>query len=426
MARRLLLLAYFYPPFGGAGVQRALKLSRFAEELGWQVDVVSATPAADELQDPSLLAEVPKATAVDRPAVPRLPKALGPLRRLQQPDIYRAWAGPALAAAEARLASGGYAAVMSTSLPYTSHWVALQLRRRHALPWVADLRDPWTDNRFLRHYQGGGLYARWRRRVDGALERDVYAGCDLLTMTAEPLRSLLAARHGVAADKALLVRNGYDEDDFVDTPSCGDAGSSPPVGRPFEVLFAGSIYQGYTIEPAFCALELLLERAPDTPLRLCLHTQAGAWLDAHLPRFPRVAARSVRGQRLAHRDIIARYQQADLLILSALDDLSIPGKLFEYMRSGRPVLAFVERGAEADALLRQTGCGDGVPASDVEAGVAALQAHIDAWQRGVPRNRPDPLAVAAFERRTQFRRLFEAVDRLVDAGVRPIGAQLRR
>lgn len=422
MARRLLLLAYFYPPFGGAGVQRALKLSRLAEEFAWQVDVVSATPGPDELKDPSLLTEVPGATEVDRPPVTRLPQALGPLRRLQQPDIYRLWAGPAMAAAETRLASGRYDAMMSTSLPYTSHKVALELRQRHALPWVADLRDPWTDNRFLRHYQDGGLYARWRRRVDGALEREVYAGCDLLTMTAEPLRALLMARHGVAADKALLVRNGYDEDDFAETPNGDGMGSKPADGRPFEILFAGSIYQGYTIEPALQAMEVLLERAPDTPLMLCLHTQAGAWLDANLPRFPRVAARSVRGQRLAHREIIARYQQADLLILSALDDLSIPGKLFEYMRSGRPVLAFVDRGAEADTLLRQTGCGDGVNANDVEAGVAALQAHLQGWQRGTPRNRPDLQAVAAFERRAQFRNLFVALDRLVATGVGPLGA----
>lgn len=410
--KKLLLISYFFPPYGGAGVQRALKLCNAAPQLGWHVPaVISAFPAAAESQDPSLLSEIPDGCEVARPSVLRpggLSRWLGPW---MAPDPYVGWLPGAIRAAREAVRRHQPDAILSTSMPYTAHLVARRLRRETGLPWVADLRDPWTDNRFLGWYEPSRLAGRWRRWFDGRIERSVYAEADLLTVTAAPLAELLRARHGVPADKVLLARNGYDEHDFE--------GQLPmPAPRPphdraaLRVLFAGSIYQGYTFEPFLAALERVLQADPEAPIRFDVVTHNLGLYERFAPKYPLARAVTTTHGRVAHAEVIQRYRDADLLVLSCLDDLSIPGKLFEYIRSGTPVLAFAVRGAEAHALLQQTGTGQCAVADDPDHGAALLQGLLQRWKRGEPLAHPDADAVAQLERRVEYAKILGRLDQL--------------
>ena len=411
--KRLLLLSYFFPPFGGAGVQRALKLCQAAPAFGWDVSVIAAQPAPDDAQDASMLADVPADLEVERTPAWRLARLPSWLTRWVPADPYLGWQPFALEAARDLLRTGRFDAVMSTSMPYTAHLVAQKLRHEFNVPWLADLRDPWTDNRFMAQYQGASLTSRWRRWIDGRWERQVYGDADLITVTAGPLRDLLIAKHGLAPEKVLLVRNGYDETDFAGI-------LAPPRPRPavpaetrqdatLQVLFAGSLYEGYTIEPFFAAWQRLLEQRPELRMQLTVHTHHIRLLQQLLARYPLAAAQTRVGPRVSHREVVRRYGEANLLVLSALDDLSIPGKLFEYIRSGTPVLAFVTPEAEAGSLLHETGTGQAAPHDDPAAGAAILAAIYDTWRRGEPLAQPDPQAVARLERRVAFADLFAAL-----------------
>lgn len=411
--KKLLLISYFFPPFGGAGVQRALKLSRAAPAMGWTVPaVVSAEPGTSEARDPTLMAQIDSDCQVLRPHVWRP----GGLTRLvapwMSPDPYRGWLSGALKAARAAVVAHSPDAILSTSMPYTAHLVALAIRRETGLPWVADLRDPWTDNRFLGWYDGEGWAARFRRKSDGAMERQVYAEADLVTVTAEPLAQLLRSRHGLDPSKVLLARNGYDEGDFAGRLPLPSA--RPPRDREaLRILFAGSIYQGYTFEPFLAALELLLQRRPDAPIRFEVVASNLNLYNKFAPNYPRAKAVTTLGGRVSHAEVIERYATADLLVLSCLDDLSTPGKLFEYIRSGTAVLAFSVAGAEATALLRDTGTGSCAPADDAAAGAAILEALLERWQAGEPLAQPDAKAVQQLERRVAYQKIFARLDELV-------------
>jgi len=322
-----------------------------------------------------------------------------------------------VAAARKQLASQPCHAILSTSMPYTAHLVAQQLKQDTGLPWLCDLRDPWTDNRFMPHYHGHGLLDRWRQWQDARLEKAVYAQADAVTVTADPLRTLLISKHGLAPDRVHLVRNGYDESDFAGVlPVPAPRPAVDPgerAGRTLQVLFAGSIYQGYTIEPFFAAWQHLLEQRPTVRLQLTVHTQNTDLLNRLLAQYPLAAAHTQQGGRISHRDVVRRYGEVDLLVLSSLDDLSIPGKLFEYIRSGTPVLASAVADSEAHALLAATTSGFAVAHDDVAAGAAQLAALYDRWQSGQPLCAPNAAAIEQLERRVAFRKLFAVLDRLV-------------
>lgn len=414
MPKQLLLLSYFFPPFGGAGVQRALKLCKAAPDLGWQVSVIACAPDAADSQDPSMLPEVPPDMHVERTPAIRIYRLGSWAGRWTPGDPYLGWVPFAADAARELARNQHFDAVMSTSMPYCAHWVAREIREVFGLPWLCDLRDPWTDNRFMAHYSSRAPYGWFRRWIDAWMERQVYADADAVTVTAEPLRQLLIDKHGLPASKVSTVRNGYDEADFAGVlPMPAVKHPLPPgLDQRMTLMFAGSMYEGYTIEPFMAAWDRLLQERPDLRLSLVTHTNNTGQLNRLTAKFPRVAPFVEPGPRVSHTEIVRRYAAADLMVLSALDDLSTPGKLFEYMRSGSPVLVFAVPHAEARDLIAGTGTGSVAPHDDPAAGAAILGQLYDRWLAGLPLCVPDAQAVAQLERRVAFAKLFRVLDDL--------------
>ncbi len=162
--KRLLLLDYFFPPLGGGGCQRSLRLVRYLEPNGWASTVVTVQDPDYWIVDPTLLEEVPRSCDVRA------------LRRLQQlvaiPDGYRPWARTAERAAAARVTKGGIDAIWTTFSPERAHLAGLGLKRKFGLPWVADFRDPRV---------GRVTYApptAWHDRRHRALEAEVVRAAD--------------------------------------------------------------------------------------------------------------------------------------------------------------------------------------------------------------------------------------------------------
>jgi hypothetical protein len=169
--RRLLLLAYFYPPLAGGGVHRVLSFTRYLPRHGWDCTVICAGEEDYWVRDESLARLVPAETEVIRvrggSALSALLRARGGaatgrrsgsafagLRALSDwwllPDSYAGWSRRAGVAAAARIERGGVDAVLTTSPPDSVHLAGGELARRFSLPWVADFRDPWIGLHFRR------------------------------------------------------------------------------------------------------------------------------------------------------------------------------------------------------------------------------------------------------------------------------------
>lgn len=189
---KVLLISYYYPPMGGAGVQRALKLSKYLGDFGVE-PVVLAGHDPGYTRDESLLAEVPAGVRVLRiehrslmqrllarraatvaPRSAAAPAAasrspwlrdtlLGAYAATRFPDEQAGWAKRAFEPALALLRDERIELIFSTAPPMSAHALAARLARRSGLPWVADYRDLWTDN-------PGYLAPGWRRAIDQRTE----------------------------------------------------------------------------------------------------------------------------------------------------------------------------------------------------------------------------------------------------------------
>lgn len=388
--KRLLLVAYAFPPHAGSGVFRPLRLTRWLPERGWSVTVLSVSARARILKDPELLADVPPGTRVERtasfePRTPLLALAKVGLRGLASrlepwfriPDDQRGWVPFAVRRARAILASDPHHAVITTSAPYSAHLVGSALRRRLGLPWIADFRDEWTSNPWL----VASMPTAWHRRLQRRLEAEVLRTADRVVCVSRPwLDNLRAATPDEPEAKFRVLENGFDPRHF-DRPA-------PPHPDRFRVVYTGTFYGPRSPRPFFEAVRRLLAdgRIPEADLEVLFvgHT-------ANAPALAEIPAACTR--ILEHRP---HAEALRLLDAAAVLLLVIPreggpgnhtGKLFNYLAAGRPILTLAPEPNVAADLVRESRSGIVVPPDDPSAIADALAALHREWKAG--RSRPD-------------------------------------
>lgn len=406
--KRVLMLAYFFPPSKAAGTFRTLRFVRDLPALGWSPSVVTVhagTYLPVEV-DAQLLLKVPAGTPVVRTAAPpyhrwykravesakalragRKPAAASgnagagtapkpaadgaaarrsPLDLLymlcRTPDIDAGWYLPAL--------FGGVRAVWrhrpdvlyATGGPWTTFLVARDVSRLTGVPLVLDYRDPWTLNPAV--VRSGSNF----EDLALAMERTVVRRARAIVANTDVLRETLMQAHGPAlGQKTVVIHNSYDAADYA---------AAAPVPEPvFTLSYVGAMYDAHSPEPFLQGLAALLEREPARRggFRVRL-VGAGA---------PRVAAR-VRAMGLddvvqvqesvPHAEAVRlqRSSQALLLLLTVPSDHStfVPSKLYEYIAAGRSIFA-ITRGGALEGLLRRRNLTPWIFAPGDPAGIAA-------------------------------------------------------
>ncbi len=402
--KRLLVLAYFFPPLGGGGCQRTLKLVRYLEPHGWAATVVTTRDRDYWISDPTLLEEVPPSAevlrvggftahralrwlrrggaAVERPQGARHGGSLRALRALSSwllvPDAFGGWSRAARRAAEERIARGGIDAIWTTSSPESAHLAGLALARRSGLPWVADFRDPWVGRATYR--PPTSLHDRAQR----ALERSVVERADRVTMVSEAMIEAYRARHpDVPASRFALLPNGFDPDDWRRAER-----TRPPGGEDgrFVLLHAGQLAHRPTVRTLLEAARRLLAEDPSAAATLRLrflggHEDLGA---AEIARLGLAGVVELLDS-VPHHAALAAMRRAGALALlghgGAGDALIYTGKIYEYLSSARPVLAILDPGPARDLLLA-AGVGPVLEPGDVDGAVAAIRAWLEAWGKG--------------------------------------------
>jgi glycosyltransferase involved in cell wall biosynthesis len=434
---KILLVAYHFPPIGGAGVQRAVKLARYLPEFGVTPRVLTAPGPEDNRwtpEDASLLAEVEDVEIVRVPGPP--PTVSASARRvnrlLARRGAFIDWWIESIVR-EGRAHGGGISAIVAELGPYETAFGAARLSEALGVPWIAELQDPWALDEMW-------LYPSWlHRSIDRSRMRSVLAGADAVVMnTPDAVNRLRSAFPELAGRRVVSIPNGYDAEDFA-TPR-----GRPPDGV-FRIVHAGSLHTdaGQRLRRTRAlrrllggmpvpgvdmltrshvyllgALDRLLAEEPSLRGRLELHffgtvTAADRAVAAHRDYV------CFNGYR-SHADTVAQLRRADLLFLP-MQDLPagiraglVPAKTYEYLASGTPILAAVPPGDARDLLLA-SGTATVCPPAAADCLLEALRERIRAWRSAEPPAEPDPELLA----RLEFRRLSSDLASLLHEVVRP-------
>ncbi len=398
--RRVLIVSFYFPPAGGGGVQRVLKLCKHLPEAGWDVEVLAPDDPRWVAVDPGLAAEIPPGTVVHRaryrgPSQERAPEerlrsARGARRlatraalfgrKLLVPDPSVPWLPDAARAGRRIVRERGIDAGLTTSPPMSAHLVGSAIARRAGVPWVADFRDSWLANPH-RRYDRRSVRAK-RRLLERIARRALgrVSGISAVTeVIAEEARALAPGGTPVR-----VISNGCDFDDFE--------GLRYEPGEKLRILHAGYFFGARTPRPFLQALTRLFDRRPE--LRGAVEVRfIGGFREADRAWAEELGL----GEALAvdgfvpHDGALRAMKEADALLLlipnaGGLGTTVLSGKLFEYLAAERPVLGLVPPEGAAAALLRETGLAWIADPDDLDRIEGVLEEAYEAWAGGALRN----------------------------------------
>lgn len=438
--RKVLIIAYYFPPSGGPGVQRVLKFVQYLREFGWEPVVLTVRDGTFPARDESLLGKVPEGVAVYRTEIfepyelyrrftgakkidgvdvnnlkssdagRSLTESISEFIRATFfiPDARIGWRRHAVREGLRVIREEGIDAIYSSSPPYTCSIIARDLRRKSGLPWIAGFRDPWTG--FLTTPE------RWLipAKIDRSLERSVFSEADAIDVAWTGIRDDALRKYPeLPSGKFHHLPNGFDSRDFPQVEP------DERTDRRFTITYTGSMYGVRTPREFLEAVGRLLDSGdiPSDRLRLRFIGRFGEEVHEMFRRFPYAGVIDVEGY-MPHAESIRQLLLSDalLLVVDTTGDSAeiVPGKVYEYIGTGRPVLAVApEEGAIAD-LMRETGAGLVAHQSDIDgiaANVLSVYRHHIGEQSPV---RPDRDAIARYERRNVTGELARLLDSIVE------------
>jgi glycosyltransferase involved in cell wall biosynthesis len=274
----------------------------------------------------------------------------------------------------------------------------------YGLPWVADFRDPWTQ--LATYSPATGVHA-W---LDRWLERSVLQSADIVIANTETNRRAILTAFSIDDRRICVLPNGFDPEDFPETERL-----DPPPR--FTVSCLGNFYRMEDPTRFFRAFRRLVEQAPNVLLRLFgWHARAvRSALEAFVPPGNRE-----RTPRISHGQAITAMRESTVLLGNVPSEAAIhwvPGKLYEYVAAGRPVLFIGPVNGDAARLLKEAGVGTTV-SNDEEEIYRALQQLHDLWERGRLRVSANPAAIRRYSRVSQVERLADIFSRVAEGGPR--------
>jgi glycosyltransferase involved in cell wall biosynthesis len=419
-ATRLLVHSYHFPPIGGSGAQRPLKMVRALAELGYEsVVVTGAGPTADRWapEDATLLAEVPNEVQIRRVDGTEPPSSSGLRRGAERWLGLRERWGSWWVDASYRLgveAGADVDLVYVWMQPYVSAEAGAALSKTLGKPWVADLGDPWALDEMMIYPTG--LHRRLVLRRMGALLGTASA---IVMSTPEAVNRLLGRFPELAGRPVLAIPNGFDPADFLAEPTReGDEkfrivhtgylhtalGLQHRRRRLLRKALRGSV-EGLDILTRSHvnlveAINRLLTRRPQLEQTLELHL-AGALTDDDREVASRCAVTKLHGY-MTHADSVRLMKNADLLFLPmqnlppGVRATIVPGKTYEYLAAGRPILAAVPAGDARD-ILGEAGNAVLVDPDDIEGMASGIEGQLERHSNGLAPASPDPTVVSRYE-----------------------------
>jgi hypothetical protein len=398
--KHVLFVAYYFPPIAASGGMRPLGFCRHLAQYGWRATILTTTPESVYPAHPvdhQLEAHIPTDVQVEhvgyrdslsgligvrdliRNALSRRPAARHDAQEPAQsygsmpagtektrsilkdtvldwlfafPDRQASWIAPAVARIMALKERVRPDVVVATGGPWSNFLVGRTLARRFGCPLMLDYRDPWTCNPYY-SFSTGLLTAKARR-----LEKSICVTAARVITNTEELRDRLCTEYPEIEQKCFAIPNGFDPgimgtgtDDGLQSPGVDSA------SKVYELCHFGTVYGKRTPGALFQAVWDLYQEGALHPEHLRLRF-VGAWESTdetcnHLAQQLEKHGLLRREGPMSHQSCVRHMKQASvLLVVQPESPLQVPGKIYEYIAVGRPLLLVGGEGATAGLVQR--------------------------------------------------------------------------
>jgi len=366
------MIAYHFPPLAGSsGIQRSLRFVQHLPALGWQPLVLTASPQAYEQTSDDLLADVPAGTVVRRAFALDTARHLTLKGRymgwMARPDRWVSWKFDAIRQGRRMIEEFKPDVIWSTYPIATAHVIAAALHRHSGIPWVADFRDPMAQEGYPADPVTRQSFIR--------IETDAAAYAARCVFTTPGAAQDYRERYPAAANRMVVLENGYDEESFVVAEQSATY-HAPLPGKPLVLLHSGIVYPSER-DPTqlFVALRRLQDAGniSSDDLRIRFRASVHDELLQSLAAKHGVQDFVELCPSIPYRDALAEMLSVDaLLVMQASNcNAQIPAKIYEYLRAGRPIIGLTDPMGDTAGVLRGAGL-DAIASLDSADDIAAL------------------------------------------------------
>lgn len=400
-----MIITYYWPPAGGPGVQRWLKFAKYLPDFGWKPIIYTPENPSYPLLDETLMKDVPENIEMVRTKIwepyqlaEKLNKSNKKFKAGQFdvgknqswksrlsiwvrgnffiPDARVFWVKPSIKFLEKYLKENNIDTVVTSGPPHSLHLIGLGLKNKlQDLKWIADFRDPWTEISYYKHLKLTKSSDKKHRQLENA----VFKNADITLATsytdAENFRK--------AGANAVCITNGFDESDS------GEKAEELKKGNKFTLSYIGVLEQLRNPENLWKVLDELIkentEFAADFTLKFVgriddkiLHSIENSSLKNHILNLG----------YLSHGKAIEEMQHSDVLLITNFPNESskgiIPGKIFEYLASGKQILSFGPDKADVAKILEETQAGKHFGYQDTETIKKFILEKYELWKNDSP------------------------------------------
>ena len=410
MERKVLIITYYWPPSGGSGVQRWLKFVKYLPGLGWEPYVFTPENPSFAIQDNSLVSDVPKEAEIIRipiwepynafmkfSALVGRKKSIKPTELVSGeqkslfqkvsgwirgnffiPDPRVFWVRPSVSFLHDFLRENRINTIVTTGPPHSMHLIGFKLKKKNpSIKWLADFRDPWSEWGLLDSLMVGKIAHNIHRRLEAKVLR--YADV-VTTITPFYVRRF----EELSGRTVLLLTNGYDEEDF----------ESLTIHRKqkFVIRHVGTVNEKCNPRPFMLAVKQLAAEHADfnSFVQIDFVGDVHPLFKDYVGSTPAISRLTTFTAPVPHNELLAMYGQSSvlLIILTGYKDAAgyMPGKLFEYLATGLPVLGTGPEQGDAANLLKENGIGRMIDEHKTEEIKRQLLSLFEDWMAEKPFN----------------------------------------
>lgn len=373
--KKLLIITYYFPPAGGPGVQRWLKFVKYLPEFGVQPIVyVPENPTypiideglVDQISDKAIILKnkiwepYQLASVFSKNKTKKISSGIFPHKKKQTfldktflwirgnlfiPDARVFWVKPSVAYLEKYIKENNIDTIVTSGPPHSLHLIGLELKEKLNVKWFADFRDPWTTIGYHKALRLSGYAAKKHK----TLEHKVLNTADTIIVTSKTTKTEFQA---ITNKPISVITNGYDIENV----------EKQTLDTKFTLAHIGSFLSDRNPKFLWECLVELLQEIPDFKSHLeikLIGAVSQEVLDA-IAAFNLNDYLNLLGY-VSHREAIAHQKKSQVLLLIEINSEDtksiIPGKLFEYMVSNRPIIAIGPNGSDFADIIKETNTG---------------------------------------------------------------------